>query len=51
MQKFETTADSNELRKPMKSSVLDKYAKPETSDIMIEVPSPSGVYDFDIPNK
>jgi len=57
LQKFETTADSSDertpsdQRKPLKSSLPEKFTRPETSDITIEVPSPNGLYEFDIPNK
>ena len=57
LQKFETSGPPQdekvpgELRKPMKSTFLEKYSKPETSDITVEVPSANGNYDFDVSSK
>jgi hypothetical protein len=57
LQRYETAAGSadertpGEQRAPLKSSFTEKYAKPETSDITIEVPSPNGAYEFNITSK
>jgi hypothetical protein len=54
LQKYQTAGSQadertpGEQRAPLKASFPEKYGKPDTSDVTIEVPSPGGSYEFNL---